>query len=223
MGITMFEFMKFPNYTKDYFFKKTRCRGIEKVYQALKDGKGVIVCSAHFSNWEWLAVYSALHGLKVNAVVRPLDNPLLDHYIEKYRTLKMVKIIPRKIAVKKCYQVLKKNKVLALVIDQNQAVGGEFVPFFGELASTMKGPSVYHKKLRSPVFFAYDKRDTNGFHEIVFSDSLKMSEDNKENLKVINEYLEGIIKKNPELYFWVHPRWKKRPEGAESFYKGIRI
>ena len=222
-GITIYEFIMAPSFSKKYILKKTTVEGFEKVENALSKGNGLIVCSAHYSNWEWIATYFGLKGIMFHAVVRPLDNKKLDNYIETSRERMGFKVLARRDAPRRGLRILQEKGILALMIDQNSLVGGVFAPYFGVPASTMRGPSVYHGKTGATVLIATDERDSQGNHKITFSDEIPVNGDNEHDMTLINAYLEKVVSRKPELNFWLHPRWKKRPVGEESFYKGLRV
>ncbi|MFC1504402.1 lysophospholipid acyltransferase family protein [Spirochaetota bacterium] len=223
MGYTLFELINFPNLHDDFFKKKVYTHRLENVKKALDKGKGVIACTCHLVNWEVAAAATALSGIPVNAIVRLLDNPLLDDYVESYRREKGVKIIPKQYALKRGIRALRNNELLAILVDQNAAVNGEFVPFFGIPASTMRGAAVFHKMTGSPVICCYQIRKDNGEHHIYYSEEIPMTRNIQKDLSTIMHFYEDIIIRYPENYLWVHPRWKKRPEGEDTLYPGIPL
>lgn len=212
------ELLKFPFYSQKKIFKKTKIFGIENLDKALSYKKGVIVCSAHYGNWEWIAAYSALKGYPVNAIIRPLDNPLLNQLLTKTRESKGYKLLFRKLSIRKGVSCLKNNEILAVMYDQNAHVNGIFVPFFGVPASTMKGVTWFHQKTGAKVLCVHDHIEKNGSHSLVFSEMFTMSGNDYDDILKINHWFENVIEKDPVQYFWIHPKWKKRPLGEKSFY-----
>ena len=93
--------------------------------------------------------------------------------------------------------------------------GAEFVPFFGVQAATVTFPSDLLKK-GTKIFFFNVVRVGFGY-EITLEDiGSKANETNF--LKLMNETYENAILKEPTQYFWMHRRFKNRPEGEEDFY-----
>ncbi len=219
-GKTFFESFKFKSVSSNFFLKKTTFYGFEFLQQALKK-KGAIVCSYHFSNWFW-PVYALGYKLstRANCIIRPLDNLLLNKLF--YQNREYACFIARKQSLLPSFRALKNKEILGLMIDQNAAVGGVFIPIFGHEASTMRGPSFFYQKTKSPVFVCYDLRDGKGNHRVVVEE-IKFKGEMVSDLKLLHRYFEGIIKQYPEQYFWMHPRWKKRSKEEESFYQGIRV
>ena len=221
MVTTILELIRGPDLIRSRILSSTRCDTLHRIFRALKDNRGVIVCSAHLSNWYWPAIYVALNGVKVHAVVRPLDNPLLDRMMNRILNSMGIIPIPRARAAVSGLRVLKKNGILALMIDQNAAVGGVFASFFGIPASTMRGVSVLSQRMKCRVLAAFDIREGIYGHTVHF-DPLHPPEKEKACLEAVNRYFEKVIRANPYLYFWLHPRWKKQPPGKPSLYPGIK-
>jgi len=93
--------------------------------------------------------------------------------------------------------------------------GAEFVPFFGIQAATVTLPYDLYKK-GTKVFFFNVVRVRSGY-EITLEDIGAKA--NKENfLQLMNETYEEAILKEPTQYFWMHRRFKNRPEGEDAFY-----
>ena len=107
-------------------------------------------------------------------------------------------------------------------MDQNAAMHGVFVPFFGKLASTVQGPAILASHYKSPVVFCYAVRNKNNHHKIVFHDEMELEQgkDKEEtiylNTKKFTKEIEKVIAKYPDQWWWLHPRWRKRPEGEKT-------
>jgi len=67
--------------------KIVQIEGIENLEGALKAGKGVIAVTAHFGNFPLMMMVFAIKGYKVNAMIRPSRDPLLEEYLLKKRQL----------------------------------------------------------------------------------------------------------------------------------------
>jgi len=93
--------------------------------------------------------------------------------------------------------------------------GAEFVPFFDIPAATVTLPSDLFKK-GTKVFFFNVVRISSGYEISLEDIGAKANEENF--LKLMNETYEEAILKEPTQYFWMHRRFKNRPEGEEGFY-----
>ena len=228
MGASCLEILKSRRKKASYFNSKTTIDGFERLEKIIDSKKTLIVCFSHFSNFVWPLLASASrewknsHLLKMNILMRPLDNPLLTK--EFYSNTQKMCFLSRRKSMKTIVdKMLKKNELLILGVDQNAAMGGIFVPFFGKMASTMKGVSFFQKKTKAEVFCCYDLRDKKGRHKVFFSKPIFFGKDDEVNLRKVNAFYEKIIEQHPEKYFWMHPRWKKRPAGEKNFYEGLHV
>jgi len=220
---TFGEFINFPRLSNEMLLSKTSCTTLNRIDSALSKKKGIIFCSIHLSNWYWPAAYAGARGYATYAVDRPLDNPLLDSMMRAIGTQKNLHLIPRSAATRTCLRLLRENKIIALMTDQNAAVGGIFVPWFGHFASSMAGASFFHRLSGAPVHCGHSIRQPDGTFSVEYSEEIPMTGDDTENMRRIFAHFEKVILSCPEQYFWMHPRWKKRPEGETSFYGKLRV
>ncbi len=223
-GMTIAELMYFLNRPWDALVERTDSSHLEIFETALRRGQGVIVCSAHFSNWYWPVMYGASLGLPQNVVVRPLDNPKLDRWMNRILERRGIKPLPRKRSIRPAVAALQRGEPLGLMVDQNAAVGGRFVSFFGTSASTMRGVAVLQRLTEAEVICVHHLREKrSGRHRVVVAGPMELPDDEGLALQRINDHFEGVIREHPDLYLWMHPRWKRRPGSESTLYPGLRI
>jgi KDO2-lipid IV(A) lauroyltransferase len=184
------------------------------VERALSLGRGLMLVAGHLGNWELAGSYLAARGLPMHAVARQMENPLFDGYLTRTRRRLGVEAIWDGEAVRRVPRALRENGVVALLVDQG-AVGlaSTWVPFFGRLAKTPRGPGVFALRLRSPVIFVAplrkpDGRFAFGMEEIPVADT---GDRNADVDRIVADYtaaLERWVRRAPEQYFWHHRRWK---------------
>ncbi|MHB1704102.1 MAG: lysophospholipid acyltransferase family protein [bacterium] len=189
-------------------------------------GQGILLLTAHFDNWELLAKTFGLKGYKGNVLARPLDNPYIEKILYDLRTASGNKVIyNRENAVKNIIKALNEKEIVGFLPDENASKRiGVFVDFFGVKACTMPGMANIAAKTKLPVVPAFIVRikgkDGNySKHRLIIEPPLdiKYTGDRKTDtmniLKLFNEKIEDIIKQYPEQWFWIHNRWKTRPDG----------
>ncbi|MDR2425792.1 MAG: lysophospholipid acyltransferase family protein [Endomicrobium sp.] len=189
----------------------------EVINDALGRNKGMIFMSAHFGNWELTALsFSKSHPMSV--IVAKQSNPLVDKMINDIRTKRGFKTINKddKMAFRNVIKALRAKETVAILADQDAGKQGVFVPFFGKLASTPKGPALFAIKAGCPIVTAFGIRQPDGkikvrFKEIPFYDT----KDEEENIRLINaqysRLLEEVIREYPDHWFWFHRKWKTMP------------
>jgi KDO2-lipid IV(A) lauroyltransferase len=147
--------LKFPSFSKEFLTNCFISEGYENISKILQQKKGCIVATGHLGNWELLGNSAELQGFSLNAIYRPLDNHLIDRYLNEFRTKYGMKLISKFASPVSYIRVLRRNEVLCIVADQNTIKNYVFVPFFGKIAAASRGFSYLHLKTGAPVVFAY--------------------------------------------------------------------
>jgi len=200
--------------------------GWDVVERAMALGGGVILVTGHLGNWELGGAYIAARGMPVAAIVRHMANPRFDRYLNTTRASLGVLVLYDDEAVRGTPRVLRQGYLTAFLADQGvRGLASTFVPFFGRLAKTPRGPAVFALRLRTPLIFGSAIRQPSGRYRLTF-ESVPMSEtgDREHDVDTIvaryTEALERAIRIAPEQYFWHHRRWKRQPPGTPPDIEG---
>lgn len=184
------------------------------------EGRGIIIVAGHLGNWELGGAYLAARGFDFQAVARQMENPLFDGYLSRTRRRSGMKIIYDGDAVRRVPRALRNNAFVAFLMDQG-AVGlaSTWVPFFGRLAKTPRGPAVFALRLQTPVFFLAplrknDGRFTLGIEEVPVHETGDRAADVDRIVAHYTAVLERWVRRTPEQYFWHHRRWKHQEPGT---------
>jgi len=194
--------------------------GYHHIRNAYEKGKGVLVLTAHFGNWELLTVIGKLIKFNINIVVRPLDFKPLDHFIFNLRTRFGGKIIPKERSIHTIIRSLHQGEIVVLLMDQNvDWYEGVFVDFMGHRACTSKGLALLALKTGVPVVPVFMVREKLKFRaefgpEIVTVKTGDRQKDIESNTQEYNRVIENFIRRYPDQWFWVHQRWKTKPYQA---------
>jgi KDO2-lipid IV(A) lauroyltransferase len=201
--------------------------GWDLLEEALAEGKGVLLVTGHYGNWEIAAATVASRGTPISAIVRRQGNLLVDARLDALRRNLGVETVTQREAPSRVPRLLRKNRVIGIVGDQDARRAGVFVPFFGSLASTHRGPALFALKFGAPVFACVARRlpgrevryEVSGQRVPVVRTG-DLEADVRALTAELAARLEGEVRKAPEQYFWFHRRWKSSPEsehfGAES-------
>lgn len=186
----------------------------EIIERALARGHGLMLVAGHLGNWELAGSYLAARGLPLQAVARQMENPLFDGYLARTRRRLGVQPIYDGDAVRRVPRALRGNGVVAFLIDQG-AVGlaSTWVPFFGRLAKTPRGPAVFALRLEAPVVFAAPLRKPDGRFILGLEEvPVRPTGDRTGDVdRIVADYtavLERWVRRAPDQYFWHHRRWK---------------
>lgn len=189
--------------------------GLECMDQAVAGGKGGIVVSGHLGNWEMVGATCARLGYPVSFVVTTQRNKLVQEWLDNVRRNAGVEIIPRKQAIKGVLSALQRNRVVAILIDQDAHEDGVFVPFFGKLSSTPRGPAVFHLRTGAPLIFMSSYRLPGEKYRFKLENvDIPERADQEQIMGLLTSKLEQAVRLAPEQWFWMHKRWKTPPPAS---------
>lgn len=188
----------------------------EPLISALESGRGAIVITGHFGNWELMARRLVIDGFPMTVVARDSDDPAQTGLVNKIRESGGYKVISREEPASKIMQVLKSNQLLGMLPDQNTIDKPIFVPFFGKLASTAPGVALLAIRTDCPIILGFAVRQGLRW-KIEVTDTFYAPKEGDLRSKIYEvtaAYTKGIeneIRKYPEQWLWFHDRWRKRP------------
>jgi KDO2-lipid IV(A) lauroyltransferase len=192
--------------------------GWDAMEDALALGRGVMLVTGHYGNWEIAAATVASRGVPIAAIVRRQGNLLVDERLNQLRARLGVEIVTQRDAPSRVPRLLRKNAVIGIVGDQDARRAGVFVPFFGRPASTHRGPALFALKLGAAVFSCVARRlpgPTVRYEVAGQNVPVPRTGDLEADVTALTAELaarlEGEIRKAPEQYFWFHRRWKTQP------------
>jgi KDO2-lipid IV(A) lauroyltransferase len=192
--------------------------GWEQLEAARAEGRGVILVTGHYGNWEVAAATVAARGIPIAAIVRRQGNRLVDARLQELRRCLGVETIYQSEAPTRVPRILRANGVVGIVGDQNAPRSGIWIPFFGRLASTHRGPALFALRLNAPVFSCIARRlpGKDVRYEIAGErvDVTRTGDLDTDVMALTTELaqrLEKQVRIAPEQYFWFHKRWKGSP------------
>lgn len=214
-AVTLVEIMCLPFLKKSDLADTLNCSNPELIIEKYKEGRGVILLSSHFGNWEFGAIATAIQTqLPFSVVVKPLRNPLVSEWMNKARTKFGNEVVPLGISIRKTYQTLKEKKIVAMVADQRGPMEGVKVDFFEKKVPAYTGPAALSLKTGAPLICGITIRSEDYKYKMVLveisQDNLPASEEDKilELSQRYISYLEKVIREHPEQWLWMHKRWK---------------
>jgi KDO2-lipid IV(A) lauroyltransferase len=145
-------------------------------------------------------------------------NKLVDEFMDNLRRSQGIEIIKIHNAPRGVLTAFKNNRYVALMIDQDAGRDCVFVDFFGKLASTHRGPAVFHLKTQTPLVMSSCIRLKGPHYRVLFEDvhlpplEGTQEEKNTQIMAHLTKLLEEKVRQHPEQYFWMHKRWKTRPQ-----------
>jgi KDO2-lipid IV(A) lauroyltransferase len=216
LGKSVVEILSIPKFTWQSFKRYVYSGNIDMLKGFLRDGKPVIILSAHFGNWEFLAHYLAISGMPMNVIARRVRMEGLEAFLIRIRKQNSVNILYRDSSAKEIVDLLRDKKFVGIMPDQDMdSVSGVFVDFFGRQAWTPSGAAVLNYLTGAYIVPCFIVRKAFG-HEVLIENPIEMADtgdkrkDIMENTQRYTKVIEDHIRKYPDHWVWFHDRWKTK-------------
>jgi KDO2-lipid IV(A) lauroyltransferase len=209
-----------PRLVKKNNWRQYSCyKNAERVKWMMKEGKGLLLITGHYGNFEIVGYLMGLFGFNIYSIARPLDNKFISNYLYGIRQRAGQKIINKKGASELMAKKSSSGANLCFIADQDAGRKGIFVDFFGRKASTYKSIALLAVTNNTPLGIAYSRRKDNRFFFEIGVNRLIMPQEWAEKQDPIKwitaEYtkaIEDFVREDPTQYWWLHRRWKHRPK-----------
>jgi KDO2-lipid IV(A) lauroyltransferase len=193
---------------------------IEDLRQALRNGQGAIVVTAHIGNWDLLA--TRLRRLGFEGVVvgqQRADDSSYDWLVEMRRRFDL-ETLPQDVSPRRLIRVLRAGGIVGLLPDlEARRLAGAFLPFFGTPALTMTAPAALARAAGVPLIpiscvATGGEGSDYALHvdkPMFLNPELDRHAAVEDLTTRLNRHLESWIREHPEQWAWHQPRWRTRP------------
>lgn len=201
--------------------ERVEVRGHQRLLDIVAQGKGVLILTGHFGNWEFAPLGGILNFKEFQGqfhfIRRTLGNKTIEQLLFRRYYQAGLNVIPKKNSLEQVCQALDQNHAVVFVLDQHASLvnrDGVAVEFFGKKAGTYRSLASFARHTEVPVVPAAGYRLPNGkhvleFHEPIYWQECDTAKDSiYQNTLAYNKALEQIILAHPEQWHWLHKRWK---------------
>lgn len=216
-GRSFLDLIKLSQWEDSRLAKVLTIQGEDTIRQALARGRGALLFSGHYGNWE-IASFLLSRLIPLHVVARALDNRLLEEDLHRLRARLGARVIYKQRATRQILRALGANEAAAILIDQNvlrsEAV---FIEVFGRPAATTPSLALFHIRTGAPLIPVFCTPSSSRTYHIQVEDPLEVSLTGDFSQDVLNitqlcsKMIESRIRMNPEWWFWFHRRWKTQP------------
>lgn len=218
---TLADFFKNQGASKEEVLEKVTFHDETFLINPLKEGKKIIIMTAHYGNWELLSLSIAAKFTPLAIVGRDLESDVMNKILTKNREQFNIELLSKTGAMKGMVKALKNTRPVGILVDQNTSeTEGVLIDFFGKKARHTPSVAVLAKKFDAVIVPAYiTMRDSKNFdvrfyEEIVMEDSGDKEADILKCVQAQADVTQKIIEDKPEEWFWLHQRWKNQYEEA---------
>jgi KDO2-lipid IV(A) lauroyltransferase len=216
-----------PRLTRERAMKALDGEQFWKVLRELESrGKGAVLVTAHYGDWELLCHATGAVGLPVMMVTEPLGNPRLDVMFNRLRSCTGNTTVPPMYAMLKLFRALRRGQRVALMCDVNgrRGRGGVWIDFFGR--KVFNGGALAELAIRtnSAVVFAVTIPKPDGSFKVDCFPPIEptTSEDHAADVQRLTQQVVDlhaqVLQRDPEPWLWSYKRWKRRPSEAAEGY-----
>jgi KDO2-lipid IV(A) lauroyltransferase len=207
MGQTLFEIYHDDDFQHQHHKFHVSGPGLDAIKVAQAAGKGAIIVSGHFGQWEAVRAVIKMHGMESGAVYRPNKNRHYERRIRKGIEAGGKPIFATgRVGTKALVRHLREGGIVSILLDEKYSEGVR-LPFLGHDALTSLSAAQLALKYDLPMIPAYGIRMEDGLSfqvefeaPIPHTDSIVMT-------RTFNDSLSARILTNPDQWYWMLKRW----------------
>lgn len=188
-------------------------QGFDQLWEALEDGRGVVVALPHLGNWEMAGVAVWDRDLEVVAVAENLANSHIRDWFSRVRALSGIKVLfTRKGLLNRLEDRLATRTAVCLPSDRDLSGRGVPVEFFGEQTTLPVGPLLLGVRSGRPVFTAAVYFNNHRYLAVLkpplaIPREGTLSERLRAGAQLMAEAFEELIREAPEQWHLLQPNW----------------
>ena len=220
VAFTLLDVLRFPLIrTREDAAALVDIENVEAFYRGTENGrKGAVLVSAHYGNWELLALTAGILVTPMTIIVKELSNRMVDRRMNEFRTLRGNSVVYDDKALREGLRLLADGGVLAILADQSDPSSTYFGEFLGRRATMFHGAAFFALKAQVPLFVGMCRHGSNGKYriEVTEVDMTGLTCCKEDIATLASRYtrvLEEYIRRWPEEWFWLHNRWKNGGDG----------
>ncbi|MBI2419548.1 MAG: lysophospholipid acyltransferase family protein [Ignavibacteriales bacterium] len=215
LGVTFAEILVIPVLSPDDVIKALHVENIDFIKSKYEQGKGLILMTAHFGNWEYAALSV---GLQMDdplvIVTKNQRNPYVNAWMNNVRKKWGNKPAPLGVSIRNVFKELLEKKVVAMAADQRGPQEGIRVQLFGQSSAVFPGPAALAIKTGAPLLVGFPIRLPDMNYSFTLQEISKegLPDNIDEAIQELSQrhttLLEEYVRKYPGQWFWMHNRWK---------------
>lgn len=209
------EFVSIPHFTlRDLDDIAANMEGWEHVHEVMKLGRGAVVVSAHFGNWD-LAAAAGARFYPVNVIADTFNPPRLDELVNSFRKALGIRVIPIEVALRRTLSALRRGEAVAFLVDKPVKSDGVVVNFFGHPVQIPGGAAFFALKTKAPIVPAFVWRTADNrfagkvLKPIVCEPTGDMQKDLREAMQRVMDAIEEMVRARPDYWYMFRSMWRE--------------
>jgi KDO2-lipid IV(A) lauroyltransferase len=221
-GRLLLELLKFSTLSPEQMLARVDVDGEDRSRAAYAQGKGVLFVTGHFGFWELQALVHALRVEPIAVLARALDNPRLNELLERIRVRTGNSVIYRRGTIRRVMRTLQAGRGVAILIDQHiMSRDAIYVDFFSRPAATTSAVAALALRTGAPVVPVFALPLPGGRYRLIYEHPVEppgadAPDAVREFTQRCTDVLEMYVRRSPELWLWMHRRWRDDATGTEK-------
>ena len=213
------EFLQMPLMSPAQKQRMIRIEGMETAAAALAQGKGMLLLTGHFGNWEVATVAGIQQFTEFKGLFHFVRKPLKPEFLNQFVTWRFQQAgfgtIASRGSLDSILELLSQGQIVVFIYDQHATQrDGVAADFLGTPANTFRSLPIIAMSTGAPVVPATSWREPDGTHVLRFEDPVAQVEHESTveavrlTATAFNRALETALLRHPEQWIWMHQRWK---------------
>jgi Kdo2-lipid IVA lauroyltransferase/acyltransferase len=221
-GRLLFELLQFSTLSPQQMLARVEFDGEDRSRLAYAQGKGVLFITGHFGFWELQAMVHAVKAQPVSILARALDNPYLNRLLEDIRQCTGNTVVYRRGTIRRVMRTLQAGHGVAVLIDQHiMSRDAIYVDFFERPAATTSAVAALALRTGAPVVPVFALPLGRGRYRMIYEHQIEPPRPDspdpvREFTQRCTDVLEMYVRRHPELWLWMHRRWRDDGPVAEG-------
>ena len=225
-GRVIINYLRIPFMGESFWENHCEWRGEDVVKEVMNRKKGALLIAAHFAMMDLAGGKLGMSGYPVAVVGKRIKNPAINRFVIETRNAMNLGTIAHRDSMKRILEGIGRGEAVAMALDQSMKTKqGVFIDWMGRTASSVRSAAYVAKKTGAPVVAGYMRQKSEDQFEFVVAKEVPWEphpEDPEAELLINtqrqSDAIQAFILEKPELWFWIHRRWKKQPPNIPSPY-----
>jgi KDO2-lipid IV(A) lauroyltransferase len=214
-GKYVIDFIHFPALTRAEVRRRLRFEQWDELNEAARSGRGIIIATIHFGNWDLGAAALAAYGYPINAIAETFRYEPMNELVQGSRRKLGMHVIGHERMGPAVFKILRRGQMLAMLCDVTNE-GGIRVDFFGAPALVSPAPARIALRTNAwvvPAVVIRGPRDDVEIRPIIdtglrdFTPTGDRDGDERELTRLIMASMEKTIRKHPDQWFIFRRMW----------------
>jgi len=197
-----FDLFRVPELSREELEARLEIEGLEYLYKALAQGKGVILTSIHMGCPDVVGQLLAFYDIPVTVPVEPIKPRVLFEYISSLRARKGMRLIPVDGPLLELFRALRRGEAVGIVADRDVTESGQIMPFFGRPARLPDGAVRLARRTGAPIIMGFNIRKPDNTFKVWLEPPIYVPK--KADDKIIRQVMRQIVA-TMEKYIRAYP------------------